>query len=183
MAIETEKKYRLTKEQREEVLDSLKDLNAEFIKEEFEVNLLYGGGILEEEKALLRVRKIDNKTILTYKKQIKNEFGVKQHTEYETEVSDGNEIEKIIKALGFELGMVYEKHRQTWHLQNTEICLDELPFGLFLEVEGKLSQIGLIEMMLGLEDYKVENLTYPKLTYQLGKKNEGVIEARFSEKS
>ena len=106
MAIETEKKYRLTIEQREEVLASLEDLNAEFIREEFEVNLLYGGGILEEEKALLRIRKIDDKTILTYKKQIKNEFGVKQHQEFETEVSEGDEIEKIIKALGFELGMV-----------------------------------------------------------------------------
>lgn len=183
MAIETEKKYRLNKEQREKVLASLKDLNAEFIKDEFEVNLLYGGGILEKEKALLRVRKIDDKTILTYKKQIKNELGVKQHTEYETEVSDGDEIEKIIKALGFQLGMVYEKRRQTWHLQNVEICLDELPFGLFMEVEGKLSQIGLIEMMLELESFTVENLTYPKLTFHLGTKKDGVIEARFSEKS
>lgn len=180
MSIETEKKYRLTKAQFDEVLLSLKDLKGEFIKEEFEENLLYGGGILEEEKALLRVRKIDTKTILTYKKLLDNHLGIKQHTEYETEVGDGEAIENIIKCLGFQLGMVYEKRRQTWHLQNVEICLDELPFGLFMEIEGKISEIGLIEMMLELEDFEIEHSTYPKLTFHLGIEKEGVIEARFS---
>lgn len=180
MAIETEKKYRLTKKQYDEVLLSLKELGGEFIKNEFEINLLYGGGILEEEKALLRVRKIDDKTILTYKKQLHNDLGVKQHTEYETEVANGEAVENIIKLLGFKLGMVYEKRRQTWHLQNVEICLDELPFGLFMEVEGKISEIGLIEMLLELDDFEVENNTYPKLTYHLGIEKNGVIEARFS---
>lgn len=50
MSIETEKKYRLTKEQYTEVLESLKDLGAEFIREDFEVNELYGGGILKKKK-------------------------------------------------------------------------------------------------------------------------------------
>jgi adenylate cyclase, class 2 len=179
MSIETEKKYRLTKEQYEEVLQSLKELNGEFIREEFEVNLLYGGGILEDEKALLRVRKIGDKTILTYKKQIHNDLAIKQHIEHETEVANFEAIENIIKALGFQLGMVYEKRRQTWHLQNVEICLDELPFGLFMEIEGKISEIGLIEMLLELEDFEVENDTYPKLTFYRGTEKDGVIEARF----
>jgi len=180
MAVETEKKYRLTKQQFDEVLLSLKELNGEFIKEDFEINQLYGGGILEEDKAILRVRKIDKRTILTYKKQIQNDFGVKQHTEYETEVSDVDSIENIIRVLGFKLGMVYEKRRQTWHLQHVEVCLDQLPFGLFMEVEGKISEIGLIEMLLELEDFEVENNTYPKLTYHHGIEKEGVIEARFT---
>lgn len=180
MAVETEKKYRLTKEQFDEVLASLKELNGEFIKEEFEVNELYGGGILEDEKALLRIRKIADKTLLTYKRKIQNHFGVKQHTEFETEVSDSKAIENIIKALGFELGMIYEKRRQTWHLQNVEVVLDELPFGLFMEIEGKMSEIGLIEMMLELEDFEVEYNTYPKLTFELGIEKDGVMEARFN---
>lgn len=180
MSIETEKKYRLSKEQFEEVLASLKDLEAKFIGEDFEVNELYGGGILEKEKALLRMRKINDKTILTYKKNINNHLGIKQHTEHETEVSNAIATEEIIKSLGFQLGMVYEKRRQTWHLQNVEIVLDELPFGLFMEIEGKISEIGLIEMMLELEDFTVEHHTYPKLTFHLGIEKDGVIEARFT---
>lgn len=183
MAIETEKKYRLTKKQFDETLEALKEQNGVFVGNEFEVNLLYGGGILEEEKALLRVRKIEDKTILTYKKQIDNQLNIKQHIEYETEVESCESIENIIKALGFKLGMVYEKRRQKWLFQNAEICFDELPFGLFLEVEGKISEIGLIEMLLELENFEVEHNTYPKLTFHLGIQNDGVIEARFSEKS
>src|SRR5690242_13214317 len=107
MAIETEKKFRLTKEQYNEVLESLKDLGAEFIREDFEINELYGGGILKKQKALLRVRKINERTILTYKKSLKNEFGVKQHIEHETEVENAAAMENIITALGFQMGMVY----------------------------------------------------------------------------
>jgi adenylate cyclase class 2 len=183
MSIEIEKKYRLTNEQFKEVLESLKDLNAEFIREDFEVNELYGGGILKRQKALLRVRKINERTILTYKKSLKNNLGVKQHIEHETEVSDCQAIENIIKSLGFQMGMVYEKRRQTWRLQGVEICLDELPFGLFMEIEGKISDIGLIEMMLEAESFQVEPNTYPKLTFHLGVEKDGVMEARFTKKS
>lgn len=179
VAIETEKKYRLTKSQFEEVAASLKDLGAEFVREEFEVNDLYGGGILEEEKAVLRVRKVNNKTILTYKRNIRNHLGVKQHTEFETEVADSQAIESIIGALGFRLGMVYEKRRQTWHLQGVEVLLDVLPFGLFMEIEGTLSQIGLIEMMLEIEAFEIEHNTYPKLTWELSEIINGIPQARF----
>lgn len=120
---------------------------------------------------------------MTYKKSLKNDLKVKQHIEYETVVESSEEIENIIKALGFEMGMVYEKRRQTWYLQKVEICLDELPFGLFMEIEGKISEIGLIEMMLELEEFEVEYHTYPKLTFHLGIEKDGVIEARFTEKS
>lgn len=183
MSIETEKKFRLTKSQYDELIEELKELNAEFIGEDFEVNELYGGGILEEEKALLRVRKVNEKTTLTYKKKLFNNLGVKQHTEYETEVADSQAIEHIIKSLGFGLGMVYEKRRKKYLLNNIEVVLDELPFGLFMEIEGKLTDIAMIEMLLGIEDFEVENHTYPKLTFHLGNEIDGVIEARFPEKT
>lgn len=180
MAIETEKKIRLTREQYDDVLSGLNELGAEFIGEEFEVNELYNGGKIERDKAVLRVRKIDKKTILTYKKQVRNEFGIKQHTEYETEVSDAEAIENIIKCLGFYMSLVYEKRRKTFHFRNVEIVLDELPFGLFMEIEGKITEIGMIEMLLGIEDFEAENDTYPILTLKLGVKKGGVIEARFN---
>lgn len=179
MAIETEKKYRMNAEQREQVLKNLEEIGAEFLHKEFEVNQIYGGGILEDEKSALRIRKTAGKTLLTYKRRVGNLSDLKQHIEYETEIADAETMENIIKALGFELGLVYEKHRQTWHFQNVEIVLDELPFGLFMEIEGKITDIGLAEMMLEIEDYELEPETYPKLTYDLGAKNGNCIEARF----
>ena len=179
MAIETEKKYRMNAEQREQVLKNLEEIGAEYLHKDFEINQIYGGGILEEEKAALRIRKTDGKTLLTYKRRVGNLGNLKQHIEHETEVGDAETMENIISALGFELGLVYEKYRQTWKFQNVEIVLDELPFGLYMEIEGKITDIGLAEMLLDIEDYELEPETYPKLTFDLGVKNGNCIEARF----
>ena len=78
--------------------------------------------------------------------------------------------------------MLYEKRRRKYVLQNIEVVLDELPFGLFMEIEGKLTESRMIEMLLDLEHLQIENNTYPKLTFHLGKEINGVIEARFPEK-
>lgn len=180
MAIETEKKYRLTPEQREFILEGLKELDAEYIGEDFEVNTLYGGHILEVKKAALRVRKTENKTFLTFKQRIQNGFDIKQQIEHETEVANSEALENIIENLGFWPGLIYEKRRQTWHFQNVEVVLDELPFGLFMEIEGKITDIAMAEMMLEAEDFEVEQLTYPKLTKELGTLNGNIIEARFN---
>ena len=59
------------------------------------------------------------------------------------------------------------------------MVLDELPFGLFVEIEGKITEIALIEMMLEMEDFVVEHNPYPKLAFHLGKERDGVMESRF----
>ncbi len=179
MAIETEKKYRLTTQQREQVLKHLHELNAEYEGEDFEENTIFQESILSENPPILRIRKIDDKAILTYKKRIRNEFAVKQQTEYETEVGDAGATEMIIKSLGFIKTLVYEKRRKTWHFRKVEIVLDELPFGSFMEIEGTITTIAEAEMFLDAEDFEVEHATYPSLTAKLGKQNGDFIEARF----
>lgn len=177
--IEIEKKYRLTDEQKTFVLVALREAEAEFVGEDFEENILYGGRILKETNAVLRVRKTQDKTILTYKKRIQNEFNIKQQIEYETEISDADELEKIIESLGFTRFLVYEKRRKTWNFRAVEIVLDELPFGDFMEIEGSITAIAEAEMLLDIEDFETEHATYPALTMQFGKKIGEVFEARF----
>src|SRR5687768_9837612 len=182
MAIEIEKKYRLTDELREQVLENLKEISAEYKGEDFEENSIYQGDFLVETGSVLRIRKTGDKTILTYKKRIRNEFAVKQQIEYETEVGDADAIEKIIENLGCVKTLVYEKRRKTWRFRRVEIVLDELPFGSFMEIEGSITAIAEAEMFLGAEDFEVEHETYPGLTGKLGKQIGGVIEARFGRK-
>lgn len=179
MAIETEKKYRLTDEQKQYVLDALAEVEAEYEGEDAEENMIYGGGVLDEDDSVLRVRKTQDKTILTFKKTIQNDFNIKQRTEHETEIADSNEIEKIIENLGFAPRLVYEKRRKTWHFRSVEIVLDELPFGSFMEIEGSITAIAEAEMFLGIEDYETEHATYPHLTMKHGVRNGNLVEARF----
>ena len=179
MTIEIEKKYRLTERQRKQVLENLKEINAEYKGEVFEENSIFQSDFLVESGGVLRIRKTAGKTILTYKKRIRNEFAVKQQIEYETEISDAEMIEKIVENLGCVKTLVYEKRRQTWHFRKVEIVLDELPFGSFMEIEGSVTAIAEAEILLDMEDFEVEHETYPGLTGKLGKLNGKVIEARF----
>lgn len=179
MAIEIEKKFILSNDRREQVLANLKELGAKYVSDDFEENTLYQGGILSEKEAVLRVRKISGKTVLTYKQPIENDSDAKHQIEYETNVEDAGELENIIESLGFEKALVYEKRRQTWVFRETEIVLDELPFGQYMEIEGSLTTIAEAEMLLDIEDLDVENETYPHLTRRFGVQKEKLIEARF----
>jgi adenylate cyclase class 2 len=179
MAIEIEKKFVLSNDQREQVLENLNKFGAKLVGENLEENTLYSGGILMEKRAVLRVRKIGEKTILTYKQRIENDSDFKQQIEYETVVEKAEEMEKIIESLGFEKALVYEKRRQIWHFRAVEVLLDELPFGQYMEIEGSVTAIAEAEMLLDVENLTIENETYPHLTRRFGVQKEKLIEARF----
>jgi len=179
MAIEIEKKFVLSNDQREQVLENLNKFGAKLVGENLEENTLYSGEILMEKRAVLRVRKIGEKTILTYKQRIENDSDFKQQIEYETVVEKAEEMEKIIESLGFEKALVYEKRRQIWHFRAVEVLLDELPFGQYMEIEGSVTAIAEAEMLLDIENLTIENETYPHLTRRFGVQKEKLIEARF----
>lgn len=179
MPIEIEKKYRLSKKQREEVLQRLPEIGAKRTGKEFEVNTLYTGNDLEMGRAVLRLRRVGKRGILTYKERFPTRSDIKHQREDETRVDNPDAMELILDALGFKPALVYEKRRETWTLQKTEIVIDELPFGLFMEIEGTEANIRNIESKLAIKRLRAEPATYPKLTLKHGKDCDGVIESRF----
>ncbi len=181
MSIETEKKYRLRKEDMDQVANELDDLNAEFSGEVFEENRLFGNDLLKAKKAVLRIRTTENESIITYKEFVPNSMGVKQHVEYETKVESAETLEKILNNLGLEKQMIYEKRRRTWKFKQVEVVLDELPFGLFMEIEGSLMGIAEAEMFIGADEFEIEPAAYPYLVKKYGRRIENRIEARFSD--
>jgi adenylate cyclase, class 2 len=183
MAIETERKYRLSVKRLDTVTAKLVELGAIYRKEVFEVNYQHRGGEMDERGATLRLRKIGDFTVLTYKEKVKTETGTKQKIEYETSVADVDAMEKIIEHLGYRLTAVYEKRRKYWHLNAVEVVIDELPFGLFMEIEGTIEAIEEVEKMLGLKEAEREPRGYPRLTIKYGTMNGSVAEARFERKA
>jgi adenylate cyclase class 2 len=183
MGIEIEKKYRLDKKRLVELTAKLGDLGAEFHSEVFEENYLHRGGVLEERAAVLRLRKIGDRTILTYKERLRNDSDIKHRIEYETDVANVDAMERIIQSLGYKLNVVYEKHRKTWHFGDVEIVLDELPFGLYMEIEGEVEAIEEAERSLEILDLVPEPRGYPRLAVKYGKLVNDVSEARFAKKT
>lgn len=177
--IETEKKFRLTKRQRDAVLRRLPEIGATLKHEEFEENTLYMGGPLKSGVCVLRLRRVDGRATLTFKKRIPSSAAIKHQIEDETDVTDAEAMDAILDALGFTPALVYEKRRQTWVLGKTEIVVDVLPFGLFMEIEGKVNAIRSVERRLGLKGLRTEHATYPQLAQKHGKLYDGLVEARF----
>ena len=177
--IEVEKKFRLTKRQRDAVLKRLPEVGANLEGEDFEENKLFKGEALNPGSCVLRLRRVKRNATLTYKKRLPGSSAIKQQREEETAIDDPEAMEAILEALGFTPALVYEKRRQTWRLGTTEIVIDVLPFGLFMEIEGRANEIKAVERKLGLKGLRAEHATYPQLTEKHGKALDGLIEARF----
>jgi predicted adenylyl cyclase CyaB len=180
MPVEIEKKYRLTKKQRDAVLGRLRRLGASPGELEFEENTLYQGAQLDLGWSALRLRRVNGRALLTFKQRSPGKSSIKHQREEETEVADADTMAAILRSLEFRPGLVYEKRRTSWKLGKAEIAMDELPFGLFMEIEAAEAEIGRVEKLLEAETLPAVTETYPSLTAQLGKKRGGVIEARFA---
>lgn len=163
----------------EEIAAELSEIGAEYSGEDMEENIIFSNDELYEKRAIIRIRKTDNVTKLTFKQRIESISDTKQQIEHETTVEDADVIRTILEAIGLRAAIVYEKRRKTYRCRDTEVVLDELPFGWFVEIEGSLTSIAEVEMLLGLEDLEVELNTYPRLTAAHGTRNGEVIEARF----
>jgi adenylate cyclase class 2 len=179
MGLEIEKKYRLTREEREQLVVRLRESGAVHEGEEFEENTLYAGGNLDVSRQALRLRRVGGKAVLAYKERYASESAIKQHREDETVVEDAQALAAILDALGYRRTLVYEKRRSTWQWKNAEIVVDELPFGLFVEIEGEENVITEVEQSLGLNEAEAEMFTYPELARRYGEQREDIIEARF----
>ena len=104
---------------------------------------------------VLRLRQ-DDRVRLTYKEPPPAQESLTTITriELETEVSDFAAMDAILKRLGFHEFVVYEKFRTTYTLANTEVVLDEMPYGNFIEVEGAPAAIEAAITQLGLNDHQ-----------------------------
>lgn len=181
MSIETEKKYRLDPDSKREVIEALKEMSAEFVGRDFEENVIFSSPLLREIGGAVRLRHVEGRTVLTLKRRMPNEIGVKQQIEHETQVQDAESMRAILNELQIEAALVYEKYRDTWRFRSVEVVLDDLPFGSFMEIEGTITGIKEAEMLLGIEHLEVVPETYPTLTSRLGRRNGDLIEARFGE--
>ena len=184
MPIEIEKKYRLESGRVEPLRRRLKEVGAEGQGiAEFEENVIYTGPGLDPARRVLRLRRKGDRAVFTFKERELTSSAIKRQREEETEVSDAHALAAILEALGYRPALVYEKRRETWRIAGAEVVLDELPFGLFVEIEGEEARILEVEKLLGLGGAEAEHAPYPELTLRHGTTRGDVCEARFNEQA
>jgi len=135
------------------VRERILELGAECKGRVFETNIRFedASKSLMRKNSLLRLRK-DATAKLTFKSPPiapDNQFKVRR--ELEVEVSDFSTMNRILDALGFHEEQVYEKWRETFILGSTHFCIDTMPYGDFLEIEGEKTEIRKLADQLGLK--------------------------------
>ena len=180
MPVEIEKKYRLTKSQRRTIEQRMRELSIVPGELEHEENTIYRGGVLERPDCALRLRRVNGRAILTFKQRRPTSSAIKCQDENEVAVADAEALAAILAALSFRPGLIYEKRRTRWQVGKAKVVIDELPFGLFMEIEASVKEIKRVEKLIGAEELPAVMETYPRLTRQLGVMKRGVFESRFA---
>lgn len=114
---------------------------------------------LEKKGIFLRVR-TGEKNIVTLKKKIKSNGDLFERMELETEVKNPELLADIFAELGFTKRSIMEKYRINYSYQNTKISIDELPFGIYIEIEGNPKDIVRTAKELSLDLSKKITVTY-----------------------
>lgn len=167
----------------------IRTLGAELKSSGLETNILFDDAEqrMTQANKLLRLRQ-DTRCRLTVKTPPENvDTDYKIFKELEVDISDSQTMIAILEQLGFYPRQVYEKLRETYHFNHTELCLDTLPYGYFLEIEGEKEDIRKVAEAMGLNwekritaNYlslfttlqKQLNLTFEDITFENFKKME-----------
>ena len=135
----------------------------------FEENVVLddAAGTLRGRGVLLRIRRDAGcKVTVKLPADGPERSGLKIRREIETEAADPVALEAIFAALGYAPFLRYEKVRETWQAGACLVCLDELPFGLYLEIEGPAEAIAPLAGRLGLSMEQALTETYHELHQQ-----------------
>ena len=138
-----------------------------------EVNTLYDlpGQKLRRKGELLRLRDYGGKWRLTHKAKVR--IGRhKSRDELETFVSDGKQMDAILRTLGYSPVFVYEKCRAEWNDNEGHVVLDRTPIGNVAEIEGRSRWIDRVARELGVTPADYITKSYAELFFEW-KRNTG----------
>jgi adenylate cyclase class 2 len=150
----------------EDMIKKIKDLGGRPLetRQEIDTYMNHPGRDFGETDEALRLRKVNNLTVLTYKGPKVSE---KAKTRYEEEVAveDYGAMKVILERLGFHEYGTVSKIRSTYAVGDIEICVDSIDtLGHFIELEKKGTNKDEIESklfdlagQLGLDEFETRS--------------------------
>jgi len=114
------------------------------------------GGDLLGRGCALRLRRYDGLALLTWKGPRLADPLLKIRPELETTLADPLAMEGILEALGFAPVFTMVKSRSVWRLGALEACLDQAPFGCYLELEGAPEEATVWRSLKELGQYQAD---------------------------
>lgn len=76
------------------------------------------------------------------------------------QIDDVDSFVYIMNRIGFTQNYIMEKYRLDWNYKKIDFFIDELPFGIYLEIKGKKEDINKIIKLLKLDENELIKETY-----------------------
>jgi len=170
MPLEIEIKLKL--DTHDGVLVRLAALQARHVGRVRETNIFFdrADGALRRADAGLRVRLTTSaddlvpKALLTFKGPAAA-GGLRSREAFDLAVTPQEQVVPLLRGLGFEQVLLFEKDRDTWRVGECLVELDTLPvFGCFLEIEGPSEEaVRGVQGVLGLSHMRQERKSYSQM--------------------
>ena len=149
--------------------DSIDSMSKKLI----ELEAIFVGGVLEKtirydtrnhkflEKNIFIRTKSGINNVLTIKEKV-NELDPDILERYTTEIEIDNtqKMEYFLETIGLNKKWIMEKYRLYFKLMDNEITIDELPFGIYVEIKGDDKEIKKISKLLNLKLKDSIKVTY-----------------------
>lgn len=120
-----------------DITKRLSDLGAQLTNESREIDKYYKFEDDPERKIVIRIRKKEGDTLLTFKGSNKEEDTSWQ--EWEQKVEDGEGLSKLLVSNGVVNFVTIDKNRKKYNLEDFEINVDQIKdLGTFIEAELKV---------------------------------------------
>ncbi len=131
----------------------------------FEGNFLYDfpERPLSISGCMLRVRETVEGALFTFKGKVVSHDRYKIRPEEETRCDNGEKLRAILENIGLRTFFKYEKYRREYQAPGAILCLDEMPFGNFLELEGSPESIEALAAALELDSSSFLRRSYADL--------------------
>lgn len=173
-----EKEIKVKVDNPAQIVNKLQSIGAEFLGGALEKTIRFDTPNMDFEKAgkFIRCRSGFHNTI-TLKEKIKNsDPNVRARKETEFDIEDIEKMKYILESLGLTHTMTMEKYRQNWQLDKVSITLDELCFGIFMEIEGEETEIENTCKLLGVNPNEKILVTYWELWKEVSDKKDIVFD-------
>ncbi|MBW2993509.1 class IV adenylate cyclase [Candidatus Woesearchaeota archaeon] len=147
---------------KKEMIKKLKKLGAKktFEGKIYAVSYDFKNGVLAKKNSFIRLRRVGNKSFLTYKRKI-TQRKAKIMKEIETEIDDFNEMRKILLAINLKPANDYTKKRTSYKLGKVTFEIDEYKqIPAYMEIEAPtIKQINKFIKKLSIDKSKIKTWT------------------------
>ncbi len=129
---------------KEKIIKTLQSLGAKFVGEFFivEEHFDFEDGRIKKQNELLRIRTVNEKNELCYKKKTEPDSNFKVREEIETEIENIQSLKKIFTQLGISSTVHREKKRTSFSFNSVRIEIDQYPsIPTYMEIEGTTADI------------------------------------------